>query len=746
MRRTTVQITLNPKSIEAKFNGPLTKVYDGTTAAPTDLKLKLYDVLTGDDVSVTCDSIAFDTAEVGNNRLITATGISLSGNDANYYALSDTTATTSGSITKSDSALTVEPSSASLTYGDTLTIKVTPERSAANSINALTEQDTVELLTSEGTVLATAAQPDNDGAYILTYDTTGKGLSIGQNTLTVNYRGSGNLNSSTAAVTVDLSAKPVTASVSGTPSKTFDGETDVDVVLTFASGTLAGSDNFTGMVSGNFFDANVAEDKPITLSSSPVWTDPDTAGFYTVTLPDSVTVTISKAELVAPQNLSLTSTAPGKATATWDEVQNAGGYTAQLYKDGEADGEPVIMTGTSCEFSIVEAGSYTFTVTAIAEENGNYADGKESSPSASLYFGTVTMDTDGNGTASASVAFAAEGTEITLTANADADSHFVAWEVVPDNIKITDNKFTMPAENVEIKAVFAEHSYVGWKSNGNDTHTGACSCGETKTEACSYIDGTCTVCGYVDLAITTNLENTTVKEGETATFTVAAKGEDISYQWQISTGGGSAWADIVGATGQSYTTQAATMDMSGYQYRCTVSNTTGDSATSNAVTLTVNKVPSEMEPAYIGYFVEHYQKDPASGAYTLYEQQYLVDEINKEVTAAPKTYQGYTYTPDAEGTVTSGKLTEIKNGADIVTLRLYYDLTTFTVTVETSGNGDASASPASATMGQTVALTATPAEGSHLVKWEVVPGNIVLNGNTFTMPASDVTVLSITFI
>lgn len=158
MRRTTVQITLNPKSIEAKFNGPLTKVYDGTTAAPTDLKLKLYDVLTGDDVSVTCNSITFDTAEVGNNRLITATGISLSGSDANYYVLSDTTATTSGSITKSDSALTVEPSSASLTYGDTLTIKVTPERSAANSINALTEQDTVELLTSEGTARRTASR------------------------------------------------------------------------------------------------------------------------------------------------------------------------------------------------------------------------------------------------------------------------------------------------------------------------------------------------------------------------------------------------------------------------------------------------------------------------------------------------------------------------------------------------------------------------------------------------------------
>lgn len=54
--------------------------------------------------------------------------------------------------------LTVEPSSASSTYGETLTIKVTPERSAANSINALTEQDTVELLTSEGTARRTASR------------------------------------------------------------------------------------------------------------------------------------------------------------------------------------------------------------------------------------------------------------------------------------------------------------------------------------------------------------------------------------------------------------------------------------------------------------------------------------------------------------------------------------------------------------------------------------------------------------
>ena len=119
----TVQITLNPKSIEAKFNGPLTKVYDGTIAAPKYLKLKLYDVLTGDDVSVTWRSITFDTAEVGNNRLITATGISLSGSDANYYVLSDTEVTTSGSITGLEQdALTISGLPDKVYVGDQFTL------------------------------------------------------------------------------------------------------------------------------------------------------------------------------------------------------------------------------------------------------------------------------------------------------------------------------------------------------------------------------------------------------------------------------------------------------------------------------------------------------------------------------------------------------------------------------------------------------------------------------------------------
>ena len=80
----------------------------------------------------------------------------------------------------------------------------------------------------------------------------------------------------------------------------------------------------------------------------------------------------------------------------------------------------------------------------------------EDAPPAPAEF-TITVKTDGNGTASASPAKAVAGEEITLTATPKEDYRFKEWQVVsPAGLVITNNKFTMPDSNVEVKAIFEE--------------------------------------------------------------------------------------------------------------------------------------------------------------------------------------------------------------------------------------------------------------------------------------------------
>ena len=86
-----------------------------------------------------------------------------------------------------------------------------------------------------------------------------------------------------------------------------------------------------------------------------------------------------------------------------------------------------------------------------------------------------------------------------------------------------------------------------------------------------------------------------MKVGETATFTVEAAGEGLSYQWQIKAGKGG-WDDITDANTSSYTTTAVVQNCDGFQYRCVVSNSAG-SVNSDSATLTVDTtIPPTPEP------------------------------------------------------------------------------------------------------------------------------------------------------
>ena len=86
---------------------------------------------------------------------------------------------------------------------------------------------------------------------------------------------------------------------------------------------------------------------------------------------------------------------------------------------------------------------------------------------------TVTVETDGNGTASAAPNAAAAGTVVTLTATANDGYHFKEWQATPSTVVVENNRFTMPAENVTVKAVFEKDEAVEIPVTGVTLNTGA---------------------------------------------------------------------------------------------------------------------------------------------------------------------------------------------------------------------------------------------------------------------------------
>lgn len=81
--------------------------------------------------------------------------------------------------------------------------------------------------------------------------------------------------------------------------------------------------------------------------------------------------------------------------------------------------------------------------------------------------------------------------------------------------------------------------------------------------------------------IQTQPANQTVTVGQTATFTVAASGGSLTFQWQMNT------QPIAGATSASYTTPPTVIGDNGAQFAVVVSNPDGK-ITSSTATLTVN--------------------------------------------------------------------------------------------------------------------------------------------------------------
>ena len=95
----TVNVTISPKIVTASIvdNFTKNKVYDGTTNVTGSVNISLEGVVNDDKVTAKVASCTYDSSDAGN-RTITASGITLDGQNAKNYTLANNSATTNGKI------------------------------------------------------------------------------------------------------------------------------------------------------------------------------------------------------------------------------------------------------------------------------------------------------------------------------------------------------------------------------------------------------------------------------------------------------------------------------------------------------------------------------------------------------------------------------------------------------------------------------------------------------------------------
>ena len=159
-------------------------------------------------------------------------------------------------------------------------------------------------------------------------------------------------------------------------------------------------------------------------------------------------------------------------------------------------------------------------------------------------------------------------------------------------------------------------------------------------------------------SIVTQPGNVTVKAGEAATFTIAANGTDLTYQWQIDRNDGNGWVNIVGANEASYTTSAVDISCNGFKYQCVVSNSAG-TVTSNTAVLTVteNTTPA---PGAVDYEI-------LDGANTSWKQN-SDGSLSIRGSGEVSKFVGV----KVDGNLVDEKNYTVKEGSTIVTLKADY--------------------------------------------------------------------------
>jgi len=279
------ELTFNvaPAPLTPSITGTATKPYDGTTdVASGQLSITLTGVVGSDDVTAVATSYAYDNTNAGENKTITASGITLKGDSKDNYTLSSTTATTTGTITKSQPTIVFASGyNPSKTYdGQTISNPTADDLTITGAAFGNVDFTWYAGNVDEANKLANP--PKDAGTY----------------TLTASIPVTNNTEAASATLTVTISPKAVTPTVTITPGsykytgsaihpsgsavKVMDGDTvipDSEYTLSYGENTQVGTGSVTvtDKENGNYkiaqatgtFAITKANQAPLTITGAP---------------------------------------------------------------------------------------------------------------------------------------------------------------------------------------------------------------------------------------------------------------------------------------------------------------------------------------------------------------------------------------------------------------------------------------------------------------------------------------------
>ena len=299
---TTAAITAKELTVNVSASD---KTYNKNDTA--EVNVSLSGAVENDQVSLNTENMSakFDSADAGENKTVTVSGLTLQGEDAANYALPSTITGTAkinkATPTAEDCTVTIT----GWTYGDA------PSTPQTNS------------QTNPGTPTVEYKGKDAEEDYTTTVPTK-----AGTYTVRATFPESTNYNASTAVADFTISPKTLTMTATA-KDKVYDGTTKATVETALNTTGVVGEDKVTLVTDGvtaTFDTKDFGENKSVTLTGTYTLGGED-AGNYSLTQPTGLKANITKKELTVTLTIK-DKTYDGKQGAAFDGEPTLNGVVA----------------------------------------------------------------------------------------------------------------------------------------------------------------------------------------------------------------------------------------------------------------------------------------------------------------------------------------------------------------------------------------------------------------------------------